>query len=161
MAVSSTPAQVGDTVDTYSAVSSKTATRDIVEFNDQSIINNAELILDLLFEDIGSRELLTLARHDTVNGQDVRYQPIKNLNILTDEYNPQNLVRIQQTSEKTFSNFPIKLSEKIPTSGNGLGGDNVYLDSDGSLVLEFENLLSDEQVEVQIITNGVVYEAGI
>ena len=81
MAVSSTPAQVGDTVDTYSAVSSKTATRDIVEFNDQSIINNAELILDLLFEDIGSRELLTLARHDTVNGQDVRYQPIKNLNI--------------------------------------------------------------------------------
>jgi len=141
--------------------SSKTATRDIIEFNDESIINDAELIVDLLFEDIGSRELLSLSRQDTVNGQDVRYQPIKNLGILKEEYNPQNLVRIQKTSDKIFDNFPINLASRIPQNGGGANGDNVYLNSEGSLVLEFENILSDEQIEIQIVINGEVYEAGI
>ena len=148
-------------VGSQSSYSSKTASRDIIEFNDESIINDAELIVDLLFEDIGSRELLSISRQDTVNGQNVRYQPIKNLGILKEEYNPQNLVNIQKTSDKIFDNFPINLATKVPQYAGGANGDNVYLNSDGSLVLEFENMLSDEQVEVQIVINGEVYEAGI
>lgn len=139
----------------------KTATPDIIQFDDKSIEENAEILVDLLFENIGGQELLTIARYDTVNGQEVSYQPIKNLNILQQEYNPNNLVRIQQTSDTIFANFPIKLNDKIPVVGNGPNGENVYLGEDGSIVIEFVNLLSDEQIEVQITTDGTIYEAGI
>lgn len=139
----------------------KTAGPDIIKFNDNAIEENAEIIVDLLFENIGGQELLTIARFDTVNGQDVSYQPIKNLNILQQEYNPNNLVRIQKTSDTIFANFPIKLNDKIPVVGNGTNGDNVYLDNDGNLVIEFVNLLSDEQIETQITISGTIYEAGI
>lgn len=139
----------------------KSATPDIVQFNDEDIISNAEIIADLLFENIGGQELLTIARYDTVNGQDVEYQPIKNLRILQQEYNPNNLIRPQQTSNIIFANYSIKLDSKIPYEGNGENGDNVYINNDGDLVLEFVNLNADEQVEVQITSNGTIYEAGI
>lgn len=139
----------------------KTATPDIIQFDDKSIEENAEILVDLLFENIGGQELLTIARYDTVNGQEVSYQPIKNLNILQQEYNPTNIVRLQKTSDTIFANFPIKLNDKIPVIGNGINGDNVYLDANGDLVIEFINLLSDEQIEIQITTSGTIYEAGI
>ena len=51
------------------AAAIKTALIDTVEFVDETL--SAELLLDLLFEDVGGQELLTIARNDTVNGQDV------------------------------------------------------------------------------------------
>jgi hypothetical protein len=138
----------------------KSATPDIIQFDDTSIIDNAEVVVDLLFENIGGQELLTVARYDTVNGQDVKYQPIKNLKIIQEEYNPINLVRIQDTSDKYFANFPIKLDSKVPTIGNGPLGSNVYLDDSNALVLEFVNLENDEQVDIQITINGTIYEVG-
>ena len=137
----------------------KTAPIDTVLFNDDLIDQN--IIADLLFEDVGGQEILTISRYDTVNGQEVSYQPIKNLNILQQEYNPNNLVRIQATSDKIFANFPIKLDNKIPIVGNGPNGENVYLDASGSIVIELVNLLSDEQVEVQITSSGIIYETEI
>lgn len=137
----------------------KTATPQYVLFNDDEI--PVDVIVDLLFENIGGQELLSISRHDTVLGQNILYQPIKNLNILREEYNPNNLVRLQKTSDKFFANYTIKLSDKIPVVGNGANGDNVYLDSDGNLVLEFINLNNDEQIEVQITINGTIYEVGI
>ena len=139
----------------------KTATPDIIKFDDNEIELNAEIITDLLFENIGGQELLTIARYDTVNGQDVSYQPIKNLKILQQEYNPSNIVRIQQTSDRVFANFPIKLTDKIPNVANGPDGKNIYIDNQGNLTIEFINLLADEQVEIQIATGGTIYEAGI
>jgi hypothetical protein len=138
----------------------KSATPDIIQFDDATIVDNAEVVVDLLFENIGGQELLTIARYDTVNGQDVKYQPIKNLKIIQEEYNPINLVRIQDTSDKYFANFPIKLDNKVPTIGNGPLGSNVYLDDSNSLVLEFVNLETDEQVDIQITINGTIYEVG-
>jgi len=137
----------------------KTATPQYVLFNDDEI--PVDVIVDLLFENIGGQELLSISRHDTVLGQNILYQPIKNLNILREEYNPNNLVRLQKTSDKFFANYTIKLSDKIPVVGNGANGDNVYLDSDGNLVLEFININNDEQIEVQITINGTIYEVGI
>jgi hypothetical protein len=139
----------------------KTATPDIIEFDDKELELNAEILADLLFENIGGQELLTIARYDTVNGQDVSYQPIKNLKTLQQEYNPSNIVRIQQTSDRVFANFPIKLTDKIPNVANGPDGKNIYIDNQGNLTIEFINLLADEQVEIQIAIGGTIYEAGI
>lgn len=137
----------------------KTATPQFLLFNDDEIPVDA--MVDLLFENIGGQELLTIARADTVNGQKILYQPIKNLNILKEQYNPNNIVRLQNTSDKFFSNFSIKLSDKIPVVGNGPNGTNVYLDSSGNLVIEFVNLANDEQAEIEITSSGIINEVGI
>lgn len=137
----------------------KSATPDIVQFNDDTL--PAEVIADLLFENVGGQELLMIARYDTVNGQSVLYQPIVNLDLLQQEYNPNNLIKLQDTSNIIFGNFPIPLETKIPNVGTGANATNMYIDSTGSLVIEFVNLRSDEIVEVQISSNGTIYEVGI
>ena len=138
----------------------KTAPIDTVEFVDESL--SAELLLELLFEDVGGQELLTIARNDTVNGQEVVYQPFKNLGILQEIYNPTSLLKLQETSDKIFSNFTINLRDKIPKVGSGLNGANYYLDlAAGDGIIEFINLKSDEQVEVQIVSAGIIEDVGI
>lgn len=136
----------------------KTAPIDTVLFKDELV--SAEIIADLLFEDIGGQEILTVARHDTVNGQDVKYQPIKNLSSIQQDYDPEKLVKLRATSKDIFANFPISLQPKIPNVGNGPLGSNVYLDSSGNIILEFINLAEDEQVEVQITSSGTIEEVG-
>jgi hypothetical protein len=138
----------------------KSAPIDTIEFIDETFSDN--LIVDLLFEDVGGQELLTIARNDTVNGQSVVYQPFKNLGILQETYNATTLLRLQETSDKFFSNFLINLRSKIPNVGNGENGKNYYLDlTDGSGIIEFINIRSDEQVEIQIASAGIIEETGI
>ena len=136
----------------------KVAPIDTVLFDDDAVPK--EIIADLLFESIGGQEILTIARHDTVNGQTVLYQPIKNINILQQQYNPSNLLKLRDTSNTIFGNFTINLASKIPQVGNGTGGANTYLDAVGDLVIEFVSLANDELVEVQITSSGTIYEAG-
>lgn len=137
----------------------KSATPDLIQFNDDRVPE--DIIIDLLFEDIGGQELLTIARNDTVNGQSVLYQPIKNLDLLQQEYNPNNLVKLQDTSDVIFANFPIRLEEKLPNQGSGANATNMYIDNFGSLVIEFIGLNPDEQIEVQIAFNGTIYEVNL
>lgn len=144
----------------------KSASPDIVIFNDQEIEANAEAMVDLLFENIGGQELLQIARYDTVNGQEVLYQPIKNLNIIQEEYNPNNILKLQKTSDRIFGNFPIKLE---PTTPDTITVDpntvpnmgNVYLDADGNIVIELINIEGNEQVEVEITRNGTIYNINL
>ena len=133
----------------------KSAPIDTVEFIDETLSD--ERIIELLFEDVGGQELLTIARNDTVNGQNVIYQPFKNLGILQETYNPTNLLRLQQTSDKFFSNFTISLRDKIPNIGSGENGENYKLDPvTGEGIIEFINIRSDEQIEVQILSAGII-----
>jgi len=135
----------------------KTATKDIILFDDGIVPVN--LMADLIFEDIGGEELISIARRDTVNGQKITYQPIKNLSSIEQEYNPNNIISLQSTADKYFANFPIKLDNRIPETGTGSNGDYVYIEpTTGNLVIEVVNLELDEQVEIQIATNGTIYE---
>ena len=114
-----------------------------------------------MFENVGGQEILSIARYDTVNGQEVSYQPIQNLNIIQQTYNPNNILRLQKTSNRIFANFSIKLDNKIPFVGNGPNGENVYLNNEGGITIDLVNLASDEQVEIQIVQGGTIYEVGI
>ena len=87
----------------------KTAPIDTVLFNDDSM--SIEIMADLIFEDIGGHELINIARNDIINGQQVSYTPIKNLGLIQQKYNPNNILGLQATSEKYFANFPIKFEE--------------------------------------------------
>ena len=136
----------------------KTAPIDTVLFNNDSL--SVEIMADLIFEDIGGHELINIARNDTINGQQISYTPIKNLGLIQQRYNPNNILGLQATSEKYFANFAIKFEEKVPEEGNGPEGANVYFDeTTGDLIVEGVNINKDELFEVEVSLNGTIYEA--
>jgi hypothetical protein len=138
----------------------KTAPIDTVLFNDDSV--PIEVMTDLIFENIGGQELINIARNDIINGQKISYSPIKNLTSIQQQYNPNNIVSLQSTSDKYFANFSIKLDQKVPNIGNGPNGSNVYIEqSTGDLIIETVNIENDEQVDIQIAISGTIYEADI
>jgi hypothetical protein len=120
---------------------------------------NEQQIVDLLFENISSQELITIARNNNINGQKFYYNPIKNLVDIQSQFNPNNILKLQDTSEQHFEKYPIKLDDKIPNEGNGPNGTNIYFDTDGNLIVETINNLPDEQLEIQIALGGTIYEA--
>lgn len=155
-----TPTTSATAVTTMAAKPVKTATPDIVIFDDESV--PVEVMADLIFENIGGQELINVARNDIVNGQQVIYQPIKNLSILQQQFNPNNIVSLQQTSDKYFAGFSIKLEDKIPQVGTGPNDDHVYIDNNtGDLIIETTNTAEDEQIEVEITSGGTIYEANL
>ena len=116
-----------------------------------------EIITDLIFENIGGQEILSLARHDLISGDYIPQQLIANVKKINNEYDPKNMF-ISQTSNKYFANFAIKLNTKVPNVGNGPDGSNVYVDTDGGIVVEFIDIKPDEQADIQITTSGTIYE---
>ena len=136
----------------------KSATPDIVLFDSDDI--PVETIVDLFFEDIGGQELINISRSDTINGQPLHYNPIKNLSNIQQQYNPQNIISLQQTSDKYFQNFAIKMNNTIPIISGEAEDLNVYLDpSTGDIVVDVINLEIDERVEIQVAVDGTIYEA--
>lgn len=145
-----------DATKKVSAIPIKIATPDLKIFADD--LMPIEIMTDLIFEDIGGHELIDISRNDIINGQDVLYQPIKNIASIFFQYNPQNILSLQNTSDAYFKNFPINLSDKIPMVGNGSNGEIVYIDANENLAIDLINLNSGEQVEVQIMINGTVFD---
>jgi hypothetical protein len=137
----------------------KTATLDIILFDEENIPTDG--MFDQIFENIGGQELISITRSDIVNGQKISYQPIKNLSAIQQRYNPNNILSLQQTADKFFAGFSIKLEDKIPETGNGTNGENVYLNAAGDLIIEFINVNPDEQVETQISVSGTIYKADL
>jgi len=136
----------------------KTAPIDTILFDDSTV--PIEIMTDLIFEDIGGQEIISIVRNDTVNGQNISYQPIKNISLIQQQYNPNNIIALQDTSDKYFNNFYIKLGKKIPVVGNGINGNNVYLDiTTGNILIDTINMEQDEQVETEFLVGGTIYEA--
>ena len=150
-----TPIVLGQMISSSSVNLVKTATPDIILFDDQSL--STESMADLIFENIGGQELINISRNDTINGQEISYQPIKNVKLLQQSYNPNNILGIQKTSDKYFAGFPILFNQKFPNEGTGLNGQNIYVDELGNLVIEAIGLNNDEQIEVQLSTSGTIY----
>lgn len=137
----------------------KTATPDIILFDDSAV--PVEIMTDLIFENIGGQELIGIARTDTINGQKIFYQPIKNINSINQEYNPNNIVGLQKTSDKIFSGFAIKLENKVPNVANSEDNNPVYIDASGNLIIDGVNINNDEQFEIEIALSGTIYETEI
>jgi hypothetical protein len=114
-------------------------------------------------------EIITISRSDLINGENVVYSPIKNLSSIFFQYNPQNILALQKTADSYFKNFPIKLSDRIPECGTGYTLDSVdptkqianckivYTDPlTGDIIINVINMGKEEQVEVQILQQGIV-----
>lgn len=131
----------------------KVATPDLILENNEQV--QIDVMTDLIFEDIGGQEIINIARNDLVNGQNIKYNPIKNLLDINFQYNSKNIMSLENTSETFFNNFPIRLDTHVPNIGNGPDGAYVYIDpQNGNLIINVVNMQNGEQVEVQILTAG-------
>lgn len=122
----------------------KEAPIDTIVFNDDSL--QIQLISDLVFEDIGGTELINISRFDTIDGQEVIYAPIANLSYIRREFNPNNIV--VNSSNDYFAKFGINLLLR--------GLTEPYFDDNGDLVIEIDTVLSEEEIQVQIVSNGTI-----
>lgn len=133
----------------------RVATPDLILLDQDTL--SPDIMADLVFESLGGQELISLVRNDMVSGQNVIYQPIKNLGKIRQLYNSLNIIGLRVTSESIFKNFPIKLEGYIPRIGNGPNGEIVYLEEEtGSLVVEVINVQRDEEVEIQVLRSGSI-----
>lgn len=151
----------------------KIATPDLILFNDE--VMSIEIMTDLIFEDIGGYELATISRHDLVNGQKVLYAPIKNLTDLYLQYNPNNVLRLQ-SSDSYFKSLSLSIFDHLPVCGTGYdlvekAGEpdktkwtrvpnckSVYIDPlTGDLVINLVNVKENEQVEIQVLSSGEIF----
>jgi hypothetical protein len=123
--------------------------------------NDVAEITFLVFEKLGAVELTKFTRHDTVDGINPYYNIISNLSAIKKEYDPSNLVSFQKSDDSLFNAFSIKLENKIP--GDEYLEDRnldsyIYIDENGSLIIELINITPDELVEIEIDTNGTIVE---
>lgn len=135
----------------------KKAEPDKILISSQSIPVDA--IPQLLLENLGAHELMSISRHDMVNGQSVSYRPIKNLSELANAFGPQTLVALQTPGNVIFNNFSIRLGDHVPDVGTGPLGEIVYVEKESrDLVINVFNLAEDEQVEVEVLVSGLIQD---
>jgi hypothetical protein len=106
----------------------KPATPDLILISEEN--SREELIINLLFEDIGSIEVLTIARSEIINGRNISYGLIPRLTDLARRHSPDNIFRISGSLAEFFNNFAIKLRLHIPE--NGTGPEKLYIGEGGS-----------------------------
>jgi hypothetical protein len=127
----------------------------LIDTNDLPV----DLIIKLTLEKIGGLELISLVRHDTVNGQNIAYRPIKNVAQLAIEYNPQNMVKMPDSADSYFKNFAIKLENHIQQETNELPPLVVYIDpTTENVIIETTNIKADYEIEVQMVSSGKVFD---
>jgi hypothetical protein len=144
----------------------KVATPDVIKAVQEKAYSN-EKEVEPLFEQFGLQEILSVTRNSSmniVNGQNVTYQPIKNLASITLQYNPLNILPLQ-SADTVFKNFSISLEDKVVDDGNGTGPSKKaeYLDEQNNLVINVTGLGPDELVEIESLSiestiNDTIYE---
>ena len=153
----------------------KMPNREVINFQTAPVL--PEYVQELLFEDIGGTELINMVRHDTVSGRNVAYNIISNLTTINLKFDPSLNLSGVGTYDPIFGKFKIKFENKIPqekyfeltqdivpipqspeTSADIDNlGPNFYINSDGDLVIELANILEDEVIELEVRTDGTIY----
>jgi hypothetical protein len=152
-AVPAIPNIIATSYATSSADFLKPATVDLILDNSSAPI---ELMTNLIFEQIGGQELISLSRHDILQGQEVSYNPITNMNSIALRYGSRSLIPISGSADEIFKNFSINIDEKIPSGDDQLP----YIDAiTGDIVVNVQNMNQGEQVEIQVVssTNLLTY----
>ena len=157
----------------------KNPTRDVLNIGSLNPSANAARLQTILWENMSAIELSTVLRHDTVDGIRQKYEIISNLSEVRKRYDATRELSVLDKSFLPYSEFTIDLSSKIPNStyisNNGLDSTYQYVDTDGvsivevekgyvyvasngDIVIELDNLLSSEIAQVQIDSDGTMYE---
>ncbi len=120
-----------------------------------------EEIENLLLQDIGGRELITLTRNDQINGIIQDYSPIKNASELALEYNPVEISKNPNSVTDFTDLFYYNLNEYVPSQedlaalypNDDSKWSTVYFDNEAnSITIHVANAFNAEQVEVEFLS---------
>lgn len=132
-----------------------------VEFREDSG-EDQDFLKILFFENINGVALLSLVNSASLETANIQYQPILNMAETKNALDPKTLLALQDTLDKYFLQFSIKLPRTIPTVGNGPNGKHVYLDLiTGNLTIDTINLGLMENIEIQTLQNGTIYNTNL
>jgi hypothetical protein len=126
-------------------------------------VEQTDLMADAILEDIGGQELINITRNDLLNGQNVTYNVIENLESTQRKFNPGELIKLQSTSSDFFESFSLDLNDFTPNFGTGVidagvnagqnSGEIVYVDPDtGNLIINTINLSDNLVLEVSFVS---------
>ena len=121
----------------------KIPSREVVDFNLE--LTPPDALAELFIEDIGGVELSQLTNYQTVYGTNVNYQIVYGLQNISADYNPADW-----------------LTSKLPSAYlRETLNYNDYYESitpmlNGNIEIEFSNLPSETDVEVQIDSNAII-----
>jgi hypothetical protein len=157
MAIEATANQAQQHTHDDTGLAVKIATPSLLSLNNPPL--PVDSMVELIFQDIGGQELIDISRSDAINGQDIIYSVVKNLKNIMLEYNSNNIIRVQGTSEGYFKNFSIKIEQRLPKTGTGPNGEIVYIEElTGNLVINLINIEQGERVEIEIINQGETFD---
>jgi hypothetical protein len=165
-------------VETPKAAEPKTPTRDVTNISSLVPQFNAEHITKILFENLSAVELSIVERHDTIEGINQRYSIISNLSEIRKKYDIAKQLTVMDKFKPLTRIFTINVEDKIPQEDyialedltatyQYLDENNqivtrekgyYYIDTNGDLVIELINMERNQQVEVEIDTNGTIYK---
>ena len=156
----------------------RTPTRNVTDISSLVPQFDAEQIQKLLFENLSAIELSRVERHDTIEGINQRYSIISNLSEIRKKYEIIKQLTIMDKFKPLTSIYTINIQDKIPQEDYLIlesldttyqyidENDEIvtrekgyyYIDTNGDLVIELINLEKNQQVEIQIDTNGTIYK---
>ncbi len=110
-------------------------------------------IIEELFEDLSLFELMELGRSEMVLGQNVSYQPIKNISDIYFTYNPKKILGLSGTFSDTEASSALKIGQYSVEGA-------AYLDEEtGDLVFAVENVKDGFLVQVEIVSGGEIKDS--
>ena len=157
--------------------SDKTPTRNVTDISSLVPQFNAEHITKIIFESLSAVELSIVERHDTIEGINQRYSIISNLSEIRKKYDASRQLTVMDKFKPLTRIFTINIEDKIPQEDYIILEDLTatyqyldqnnqivtrekgyyYIDTNGDLVIELIGLERNQEVEVQIDTNGTIY----
>lgn len=156
----------------------KTPGRDVTKISDLVQQIPSDTIKRIAFEQLSAIELSQVLTSNTVDGINQKYSIISNLSDIRKIFNASKQLSIMNKLSPMTGVFTIDIDSKIPSRSyilnNNLNatysyidenGDEItvekgyiYVDTNGDIVIEFENIKSDEIAQVQINADGTIYE---
>ena len=105
---------------------------------------SVEQMEKLFFQNVGGTEILSVARHDTVGGEEVVFNNVDNLSELRSQFNPLNILMTTNINS-LFSEYGVDIGQKI-----GALDETFSMNVDGGIDIQVFNVNRDEYVQVQI-----------
>ena len=98
----------------------------------------------LYFQNVGGTEILSVARHDTVGGEEVVFNNVDNLSELRSQFNPLNILMTTNINS-LFSEYGVDIGTKI-----GALDETFSMNADGGIDIQVFNINRDEYLQVQV-----------
>lgn len=118
---------------------------------------------NVLFQNVGGHEIISLARRDLVDGKNINYNIIADLPKLFAEYNSKTIASIENISPLYFNKFGIKFENYLPSDlalsriSTGLQNPVTIDPVTNNITIYVANMRDSYEVEVQAITSEELF----